>query len=866
MNLSFTKWYEPGIRERVFALLLIIFIPFLLLEIQVYSKWFQERKEFEKQANLELARSVAKNFETFLQGVVSDELAVGLAITASRSMTVQDRDRLLDELKAGNPAVRSIFWIDAEGRVEASSLRDYIGFDLQERSFFRSVVKEQDWALSELFVGWSTDIPAFTVSRAVRNAQGELLGVVGAAIEPERLDRFLAVGRWADAGVSLIDNRGMHVFSHPPMSYEWEERNWLALYPVLEGALQGREVMADLASAEDGGNRLAAFVPVASTGWVVACSRAERDITAAIIQTLLPQMGLTFLVTLVGFAAAVGVSRPITRSILKLRDHAAAVGRGEMTHIEPDGPVEIKKLAGTLNEMAAEIRSRESALRESESLYRAMAGNFPEGAIFVFDHDLRFRVADGEALATMGVCRETLEGKSVGEAADAQLLQVLAAHYPKVLAGESFRLETIFKERAFSSAYVPIRDGQRNIIAGMSVCLDITERKRAERQRLQWMQMSQALNRISAAVHATLDSDAIMQVIMTEGAAVLGSETAVSLVRGGRRFLSRLADTIPELAIDPDRCALAFTANQPIAVNDVCADDRIDGDYFRRLRIRSFMAAPLVIRGASEGVLFFNYHTAPHRFTSAEIDFMHQMANIAGIALSNARLFKELEQSNQELNEFSYALTHNLKAPLRAIHNYAAFLSEDLNGTLSGEIRQYLEGLVVAVKQGNDQIADLETLYRIKSHEVSPEAIDMDEVFGEMQSIFQDNPEHQLVAMRPCPELWGERFLVRQILIELIRNGFKFNESQPKRVEIGCRPAEGNPIEIYVQDNGIGIAPQHREQIFRIFQRLHTASEYEGTGIGLAIVKRAVQKMGGTLTIASTVGQGSCFGIRLPRR
>ena len=222
-------------------------------------------------------------------------------------------------------------------------------------------------------------------------------------------------------------------------------------------------------------------------------------------------------------------------------------------------------------------------------------------------------------------------------------------------------------------------------------------------------------------------------------------------------------------------------------------------------------------------------------------------------------------QINEELTEYAYALTHNLKAPLRAVQNYTNFLFEDLAATLRGEPKKYLEGIRSAVRQGHDQIEDLETLYRIKHHEVSIEPLDLQELFDEMRAIFEDRPDRRLIVARGCPQLKGERFLLRQILIELIRNGFKFNEATVKQVEVGCRPAtDETGVEICVKDNGIGIAPRYHAQIFRIFQRLHTASEYEGTGIGLAIVKRAVQKMGGVLRLDSDAGQGCRFCIQLP--
>jgi len=128
-----------GIRGRLFLLLLIVFVSFLLVEAFLYYRRFETRKVEELQANLEMARAVARNFETFIQALVQNELLIGLALTASQSITERDRNRILDEFQADNPTVRSAFWMNDQGLVIASSLRSYVGFNLSDRSFFQKV-------------------------------------------------------------------------------------------------------------------------------------------------------------------------------------------------------------------------------------------------------------------------------------------------------------------------------------------------------------------------------------------------------------------------------------------------------------------------------------------------------------------------------------------------------------------------------------------------------------------------------------------------------------------------------------------------------------------------------------------------------
>ncbi len=223
-----------------------------------------------------------------------------------------------------------------------------------------------------------------------------------------------------------------------------------------------------------------------------------------------------------------------------------------------------------------------------------------------------------------------------------------------------------------------------------------------------------------------------------------------------------------------------------------------------------------------------------------------------------------LRESNQELAEYTYALTHSIKAPFRAIENYADFLSEDLADILESEPKQYLQGIKKAITQANNQFKDLEALYRIKNHSVSFEPFEIGELLNEMQSMFKNTSDKKLTIAQNWPVFRSERFLLRQIFIDLICNGFKYNRAAIKQVEVGWQKAGDNGVEIFVRDNGIGIDPQHHARITEIFKRLHTDGEYEGTGIGLAIVKRAVQKINGTLRVESAVGEGSTFYVNLP--
>ncbi|MBW1859003.1 MAG: PAS domain S-box protein [Deltaproteobacteria bacterium] len=230
-----------------------------------------------------------------------------------------------------------------------------------------------------------------------------------------------------------------------------------------------------------------------------------------------------------------------------------------------------------------------------------------------------------------------------------------------------------------------------------------------------------------------------------------------------------------------------------------------------------------------------------------------------------AKKAADLEAVNEELSEYTYVVSHDLGAPLRAIHNYADFLREDLEDTLGGEQKTYLDNIDHAVHQGEELVEDLLELSRVGKGSGPTEGIDMGPFLEKLVVHLDLSRDVDVVIGDEWPTIEAEPTLLRQIFQNLIGNAVKFNSSAPKRVEMGWLPVNQQHCEIFVRDNGIGIEPRHHEQIFQVFQRLHTRAEYEGTGLGLAIVKKATGKLHGSVRVESKPGEGSTFFVTLPK-
>ncbi|MBN1867580.1 PAS domain-containing protein [Candidatus Sumerlaeota bacterium] len=226
---------------------------------------------------------------------------------------------------------------------------------------------------------------------------------------------------------------------------------------------------------------------------------------------------------------------------------------------------------------------------------------------------------------------------------------------------------------------------------------------------------------------------------------------------------------------------------------------------------------------------------------------------------------EEVESANIELSQYAYVVSHDLKAPLRAMRNYADFLAEDLEGSLTGEQKQYLEGIANAVMRAERLVEDLLTLSRLGTQmNASIEKIETRSALTNLIHSLGLPRDVEIQWEGEWPVIETSPLLFNQVFQNLILNGVKFNRSPQKRLVLNSEQLGHHQYQFSISDNGIGIDPRHHSRIFNVFQRLHTSEEYEGTGIGLAIVRKAATLMHGSVQVESSAGKGSTFHIVLP--
>ncbi|MCS7083063.1 MAG: ATP-binding protein [Bacteroidetes bacterium] len=236
----------------------------------------------------------------------------------------------------------------------------------------------------------------------------------------------------------------------------------------------------------------------------------------------------------------------------------------------------------------------------------------------------------------------------------------------------------------------------------------------------------------------------------------------------------------------------------------------------------------------------------------------------------------ELEAKNQqlaalveELDDFTYIVSHDLQTPLRNILGFISLLGEEQIERLDEHGRELLELIKQSAQRMSRLITDLLELSRIGRTQAPFMEVNLEELVRTLvqedfpQALAKERP-FEIDILTPLPTVWGDPLRLRQVLHNLITNGLKYNRSPLPRVQIGASESENEYI-VYVRDNGIGIDPKHHERIFKIFQRLHPQEEFEGTGAGLTICRKIVEQHGGRIWVESALGEGATFYFTLPK-
>ncbi len=339
---------------------------------------------------------------------------------------------------------------------------------------------------------------------------------------------------------------------------------------------------------------------------------------------------------------------------------------------------------------------------------------------------------------------------------------------------------------------------------------------------------------------------------------------------------------------------IAFRLGRPYICNDIVGDPALGPwrPQIDRRGFRSSAAFPIRVRDEVRGVLTV-YAPEPEFFQDKEMALLEQVSADTTFALENMLLAAEhraaveeirqmnaelerrvgertaqLEAANRELEAFSYSVSHDLRAPLRAINGFAGILVEDFATELPPEARAYLDRIRQGGQRMGELIDDLLAFSRVTKQVMRHEQVDMTALVQQVIDVlkYQDEGHCIEVHVDPLPPADGDPALIKQVWQNLLSNAFKYTRHRdPAVIDVRSQGGDDGETVYLVRDNGVGFDMHYAHKLFGVFQRLHRDEEFEGTGVGLAIVQRIITRHGGRIWVDAAPGRGATFFFTLGR-
>ncbi len=444
--------------------------------------------------------------------------------------------------------------------------------------------------------------------------------------------------------------------------------------------------------------------------------------------------------------------------------------------------------------------------------------------------------------------------------------------------------------RSVESHGVPLRDASGSVTGHLSVTRDVTAQKRLVALNAQFTAILEGI-----AGGTPLEDTMNLLCRAIEQYEPATRATILEVLKDGSvrhlaapSFTETYVQAVDGLKIGPSAgsCGTAAFEDRLIIV-----DDTLRSPLWAQNRelaldhaIMACWSKPIHGRyGDVVGVVALHYETA-RQPRQDELEIIETVAHIAGIAIqrhesehallaANDELERrvgartlELQQAIQELEAFTYSVSHDLNAPLRVVAGFAQMLLEDHGQNLDDEGRKLVEVIVKRTRNMGELIRDLLTISRAATADLSLAPVDMGQLAHSAVAQQLESGEHSVeVTLGELPKGLGDAMLLKQVWINLVSNAFKFSsKSTAPHIEIGGESRAGE-VAYWVRDNGAGYDPQYQDMLFKVFWRGHTQSEFEGNGAGLAIVERIVRRHGGRVWAEGRPGEGATFWFSLPK-
>ncbi|AHF99575.1 histidine kinase [Halostagnicola larsenii XH-48] len=312
-------------------------------------------------------------------------------------------------------------------------------------------------------------------------------------------------------------------------------------------------------------------------------------------------------------------------------------------------------------------------------------------------------------------------------------------------------------------------------------------------------------------------------------------------------------------------CQAISSGKETVSVTDPVGDGFEDTDAYGEYGIESYLGTRIELEECQDRTFFFvSAEERSREFSPAERTFHHLMGQWVKYELEQKRRKEDLKESNERLEQFAYAASHDLQEPLRMVSSYLELIDRRYGDELDDTGQEFLEFAVGGAERMREMIDALLTYSRVETHGNTFESVELDDILEDVRDSLQIQVEEQdaEITADPLPRVTGDPSQLRQVLQNLLSNAIKYSGEKPPRIHVSSENHGGNVI-VSVSDDGIGIDSENTDRVFDVFDRLHSRAEYDGTGIGLAICERIVERHGGNIWVDSEPGEGSTFSFSL---